>query len=276
MIIGNKTFDLENKSYIMGILNVTPDSFSDGGRFSGRDDALRQAETMIEDGAAIIDVGGESTRPGYTEISEEEEIGRVAPVIELIKANFDIPVSLDTYKCNVAAAGIAAGADMINDIWGLRKDQGEMADLIARTGVACCLMHNRERADYSDYPDFMTGFRADIDKILEIARNHQIKDEQIILDPGIGFGKSYKQNLLTMKNLSLMQQWKLPFLLGTSRKSMIGYALDLPVNEREEGTLATTVMGRMAGASIFRVHHVKMNLRALKMADAILGAGDEK
>lgn len=268
MIIGKKEFDLEKKSYIMGILNVTPDSFSDGGKHNDFDQALFHAEKMIMEGASIIDVGGESTRPGHIRVSDQEEIERVCPIIEKLKAKFETPISLDTYKAEVAREGISAGADLINDIWGLQWNQDEaMAKLIAETKVPCCLMHNREKADYQD---FLTDYRKDIDHILSVARKAGIAEDKIILDPGIGFGKTFEDNLMMMKHLEIMQEWNLPFLLGTSRKSMIGLALSLDVDQREEGTMATTVIGRMKGASIFRVHDVKANLRALRMADAIL------
>lgn len=273
MRIGNHDFDFQWKSYIMGILNITPDSFSDGGRFCKLDAALKQAEQMIREGASIIDVGGESTRPGHEKISAREEIERVVPVIEAMKKHMDIPISLDTYKYEVADAGLRAGADLINDIWGLRWDEGQMAKLIADTGVFCCLMHNRATADYSGHPDFLSGFCEDVEEILRIAGAAGIHEDRIILDPGVGFGKTYEHNLMIMKHLSVMKRWKLPVLLGASRKSMIGNALGLPVTEREEGTLVTTVMGRMAGASVFRVHDVKTNLRALRMTDAVLDIG---
>lgn len=270
MKIGNYDFDFEHKSYIMGILNITPDSFSDGGSYQTMDAALYQAEKMVKEGAAIIDIGGESTRPGHEKISDDEEIERVAPVIEAVRSRIDIAISLDTYKYRVAEAGLLAGADMINDIWGLLWDEGEMAALLAKKEVPCCLMHNRH--DAGSYQNFLPDFRGDLEKTLSVAEAAGIKKDRIILDPGIGFGKTYEQNLLVMKNLHLLRHFGLPVLLGTSRKSMIGNALDLPVTEREEGTMATTVIGRMAGVSVFRVHDVKTNLRALRMTDAILEA----
>lgn len=268
MIIGNKEFDLEHHFYVMGILNVTPDSFSDGGQYSNLDDAFFQAESMIRDGAHILDVGGESTRPGHEKITDAEEIERIAPVIEGIKKRFDIAVSLDTYKSEVAKAGIIAGADMINDIWGLKWDRN-MADVIANAGVACCLMHNR---DNSNYEDLMSDVKKDIQESIDIARNAGIEASKIMIDPGIGFAKDLNQNLVVMNHLAQLKELGYPVLLGTSRKSMIGLTLDLPVDEREEGTMATSVMGLMAGCSVFRVHDVKKNLRALQMAEAILKA----
>lgn len=268
MEIGKYNLDLEHQGYIMGILNVTPDSFSDGSRYQTLDAALSQAERMIGEGAAIIDIGGESTRPGHEKITDQEEIERVVPVIEAVKRQFDVPVSLDTYKYEVAKAGLSAGADLINDIWGLKWD-GRLALLIAESGAACCLMHNRKQMDYKDY---LLDFMDDMRETLRIADDAGIKREKIMLDPGVGFAKTYEQNLSIIKHLDLLKEFGLPVLLGTSRKSVIGTALDLPVDEREEGTVATTVMGRMKGATIFRVHDVKKNYRAMKMAEAILAA----
>lgn len=268
MIIGKKEFDTEQKAYIMGILNVTPDSFSDGGKWNHKDAALKRTETMILEGADIIDVGGESTRPGHEKISDEEEIERTAPIIEAIRANFDVPISLDTYKSQVAKAGIEAGADMINDIWGLKWDQN-LATLIADTKVACCLMHNRKNMDYNNY---LQDVRDDLEETMDIAFWAGINPQKIMLDPGIGFAKTLEQNLIMMKHLDLYLKWGVPLLLGTSRKSMIGLTLDLPVDERVEGTIATTVLGRMKGVSFFRVHDVKENKRALDMTEAILNA----
>ena len=266
MIIGNKTFDTKHHGYIMGILNVTPDSFSDGGIYDHLDAALKHADEMIRDGAAIIDVGGESTRPGgYTLISDEEEIARVTPVIEALKKEFDVPVSLDTYKSGVAKAGIEAGADLINDIWGLKWD-GTMAAVLAETGVASCLMHNRKDTDYKDY---LNDVVADLDETMKMAKEAGIKKETIMLDPGIGFAKDLDQNLELMNHLELLNQWDVPVLLGTSRKSMIGLTLDLPSDQRVEGTVATTVSGYMKGCRFFRVHDVKENMRAMKMIEAI-------
>ena len=199
MKIGNKEFDTAKHTYIMGILNVTPDSFSDGGKFQSVDLALKQAERMINEGAAILDIGGESTRPGHKKITDQEEIERVVPVIEAIKKNFDIAISLDTYKYEVSKAGIAAGADMINDIWGLKWDE-RLAPLLAKEDVACCLMHNR---DNHEYKDFIEDFCSDIEETLAIAKKAGIKEERIVLDPGVGFGKNFEQNLSIMKHMDV-------------------------------------------------------------------------
>ncbi|MDD6328573.1 MAG: dihydropteroate synthase [Lachnospiraceae bacterium] len=266
MIIGNKEFHIGRKPYVMGILNVTPDSFSDGGNYTDMDRALFHVQTMIEEGADIIDVGGESTRPGHVPVSVQEEIERTCFVIEAIKERFSVPVSLDTYKYEVAKTGLAAGADMINDIWGLKWDD-RMAALIAEHDVPCCLMHNRKVTEYADYlPDVI----ADLKESISIAQAAGIRPERIMTDPGIGFAKDTNQNLLLMNHLELLTKLGYPVLLGTSRKSMIGNVLNLPVSEREEGTIATSVLGLMKGCSFFRVHNVKANVRALKMTAAML------
>ena len=266
MIIGNKNFDTSNHTYIMGILNVTPDSFSDGGKFQDMDAALYHAKEMVNDGADILDVGGESTRPGHTQITEQEEIERVVPVIERLKQEFDVPVSIDTYKSVVAESALKAGADLVNDIWGLKYDE-HMASLISRYQAACCLMHNRHEAIYQDFlPDLLTDMR---DTIC-LAKNAGIPDDKIILDPGVGFGKNYEMNLEIIREVGQMQQLGYPILLGTSRKSVIGLTLDLPSNQREEGTLANTVYGMTKGCAFVRVHDVKANRRAILMTEAIL------
>ncbi|NRT78270.1 dihydropteroate synthase [Clostridium beijerinckii] len=267
MKIGSKEFNIGEKTYIMGILNFTPDSFSDGGKFNDADVAVKHVKEMIDDGADIIDVGGESTRPGYKIVSEEEEISRVVPIIKAIKENFDISVSIDTYKAKVAEQAIQAGADLINDIWGFKKDK-DMAKVAAKYNVPCCLMHNR---DNTDYKNLMEDILNDLKECINIAKDAGVKDENIILDPGIGFGKTYEQNLETMNNLERIKDLGYPILLGTSRKSMIGLALNLPVEERIEGTVATTVIGIMKDACDFvRVHDVLENSRAAKMTDAIV------
>lgn len=249
----------------MGILNVTPDSFSDGGRYTAVYPALKRVEKMIEEGADIIDVGGESTRPGYQKISDEEEIGRTAGIIAEIKKNFDIPVSIDTYKSKVALAALQAGADLVNDIWGLKYDS-KLAGIIAEFGAACCLMHNR---NHTEYKDFMGEMKADLRESLEIAHKAGIADKKIILDPGIGFGKTYEQNLQAICKLGELRELGYPILLGASRKSVIGLTLNLPVEERLEGTLATTVLGVSAGCSFVRVHDVLENKRVIQMAEAV-------
>ena len=269
MKIGNLEFDTMNHTYVMGILNVTPDSFSDGGKWNRMDDALRHVEQMIQEGAAIIDVGGESTRPGYQMLSDEEEMERIVPVIAKIKSEFDIPISLDTYKSRVARAGIEAGADLINDIWGLKYDSA-MAEVIAGSGKACCLMHNRKAADYGN---FMAEVLENLAETISLAQNAGIAQERIILDPGVGFGKTYENNLEIINKLEELHMFGYPLLLGTSRKSVIGLTLDLPVTERVEGTLVTTVLAVMKRCAFVRVHDVKENVRAIRMAETIRDCG---
>lgn len=266
MRIGNREFDTKNETYIMGILNVTPDSFSDGGKFNHMDAALAHAEQMIRDGADIIDIGGESTRPGHTVISDEKEIARVTPVIEAIKSHFDVPVSIDTYKGNVAEAALQAGADLVNDIWGFKFDY-KTAEVTARYHAACCLMHNRNEAIYQNFLEDMV---ADMKERVAIAHKAGVPDDKIMLDPGVGFGKTYEQNLEAINHVDVLQELGLPILLGTSRKSVIGNTLDLPVDQRVEGTLATTVIGMLRGCSFVRVHDIKENHRIIQMTKAIL------
>lgn len=266
MRIGSRDFATTGHTYIMGILNVTPDSFSDGGKFNQIDAALKHAEEMIRDGADVIDIGGESTRPGYTKISDEEETGRVVPVIEAVKKEFEIPISVDTYKSGVAEAAAQAGADLINDIWGLKYD-ARMAEVIAKSGLACCLMHNRDNAEYRN---FMEDVKQDLRETIALAKAAGIADDKIILDPGVGFAKSYENNLEVIRRLKEFNELKYPVLLGTSRKSVIGLTLDLPAAERVEGTIVTTVMAVEAGCMFVRVHDVKENHRAIQMAEAIL------
>ncbi len=269
MKIGNHMFDVENDCYIMGILNVTPDSFSDGGKWTDIEKAKTHTADMIAEGAAIIDIGGESTRPGHVQISIQEEIDRVVPVIEMIKKNFDIPVSIDSYKGPVVEAALKAGADMVNDIWGLKYDR-RVADLIARYKVPCCLMHNREKAEYDNFLDDMCQ---DMRNSLLIAKEAGIEDNQIILDPGVGFGKTYENNLTAICHLERLAELGYPILLATSRKSVIGITLDLPTDQRVEGTLVTTVLGVQKKAAFIRVHDIKENLRAIRMTQAIMREG---
>lgn len=265
MIIAGHEFETDRRTYIMGILNVTPDSFSDGGKYNRIDEAMRYTQQMIEEGADIIDIGGESTRPGYELLGAVQEIERVVPVIEKIKSEFDIPVSLDTYKGEVAKAGIAAGVDMVNDIWGLKYGD-DLAGILAESGLPCCLMHNRRNASYKN---FMQEVASDLADTLFLAQQAGIEANKIILDPGVGFAKSYEQNLEVIRCLEELHMFGCPLLLGTSRKSVIGQTLGLPVEERLEGTLATTALAVMKGCSFVRVHDVKENARVIKMVEAI-------
>ena len=266
MIIGGRDFDTLGKCHIMGILNVTPDSFSDGGQWGELDQALWHAEDMIKCGADIIDVGGESTRPGFVQISASREIDRTVPVIEALVSRFDVPVSIDTYKAEVADAALGAGAALLNDIWGF-KHTSEMPKIVKKHGVACCLMHNRDNMNYGD---FMTDLLSDLRETLNIARSAGIPDDKIILDPGVGFAKTYEHNLEVINKLDMLKELGCPVLLGASRKSVIGLTLDLPVTQRVEGTLVTAVVGIMRGCSFVRVHDVLETKRAVMMTEAIV------
>lgn len=266
MKIGNKVINFDERTYVMGILNVTPDSFSDGGNYNEVDAAVKRAKEMVEEGADIIDIGGESTRPGADYVSEEEEIERVVPIIKAIKKELDVLISIDTYKSKTAEAAIKAGADIINDVWGFKKDSN-MAKVAAEYNVPCILMHNREPKPYKN---LMKDLIDDLIESINIALDAGVKRENIILDPGIGFAKTYEENLIVMDNLEKIVDLGFPVLLATSRKSMIGLALDLPVNERVEGTVSTTVIGIMKGCRMVRVHDVLENKRACVMTDKII------
>ncbi|MCR5719516.1 MAG: dihydropteroate synthase [Lachnospiraceae bacterium] len=266
MIIGNREFNKKGHTYIFGILNVTPDSFSDGGKFNNLDMALKRTEEMIKEGADVIDIGGESTRPGYTRILDEEEIMRVVPVIEAVKREFDIPVSLDTYKSKVAKAGIEAGADLINDIWGLKADS-EMAKVISEGKVSCCLMHNR---DNTDYDDFLEDVKNDLKESIDMALKAGIGKDRILIDPGVGFAKDVTQNLLVIKYIDEFNKLGYPVLLGHSKKSYIGLSCGYDKNERGVPTAATTVYGAMKGCLFVRVHDIKENVAAIRMIEEII------
>lgn len=266
MLIGDKEWQWGKRTYIMGILNVTPDSFSDGGHFYDVDSAVAHARQMVEEGADIIDVGGESTRPGFKPVSADEEINRVVPVVQRLAQELDIPISIDTYKAKTAIAAIEAGADMINDIWGFKADM-DMAAVAAKYKVPICLMHNKNEAVYNNLiEDVLTELKQSID----IALNAGVEAGNIIVDPGIGFGKTWEHNLAIMRHLEEFKRLDYPILLGTSRKSFIGRVLDLPVDDRLEGTLATTVVGIVKGVDIVRVHDVKPNKRVAVMTDAMV------
>ena len=265
MKIGNIDFEIGKRTYIMGILNVTPDSFSDGGKFNDMDMAIKHAKRMVAEGVDIIDIGGESTRPGHEAVSEEEEIKRVVPIIEALTKEIKVPISVDTYKGKVAESAIRAGAAMINDVWGFKKDP-YIALVAAKYNVPCCLMHNR---DNKNYGDLIQDILKDLEESVEIALKAGVARENIILDPGIGFAKTHEDNLKTMNNLEKLNTLGYPVLLGTSRKSMVGFALNLPVEERLEGTLATTTIGIMKGCEFIRVHDIKENKRVCVMTDAI-------
>ncbi|MCR5704267.1 MAG: dihydropteroate synthase, partial [Eubacterium sp.] len=248
MIIGKKEFNTTNgKSYVMGILNVTPDSFSDGGKYETQENAIKQVERMLQEGVDIIDIGGESTRPGYEKISEEEEIKRIIPIITEVKKRFDVPISVDTYKWKVAEAAIEAGADLINDIWGLRyyeDPEHQMARVVARAKVPVCIMHNRtDVAECNDAKAYWDILEQDLKESLSIAKEAGIAKNQIMLDPGVGFAKTFEQNMWCIPGCKRLVEMGYPVLLGISNKSVIGNITELPVDQRTEGTVALNVLG---------------------------------
>lgn len=259
--------NFHKETFVMGILNVTPDSFSDGGKFNSVEKAVAQAKKMVAEGAKIIDVGGESTRPGYIRISDEEEIERVVPVIRALLREVPAIISIDTYKSKVARAAIEAGAHMINDIWGAKADP-EMAKVAAELDVPIILMHNRQSDQYDNYFD---EYMADMQESIAIAKAAGVRDEHIFLDPGIGFVKSLGESIETMQRLDELVALGYPVLLATSRKRMIGSILELPVEERVEGTAATCAFGVQKGCHMMRVHDVKEVARTVKMMDALIG-----
>lgn len=292
--VAGRTFRWGERTYIMGILNVTPDSFSGDGLIrEGRElveAALAQARRFAEEGADLLDVGGESTRPGATEVPLEEELARVIPLIERLAGELDLPISIDTYKAEVAEAALEAGAGLVNDVWGLRRPEGEgwnepLAQVVAAGGVPLIVMHNRPaRPTVGDlgghyrrvaYQDLMGEIVAELEESVACAVGQGIPWEQLIVDPGIGFGKTPTQNLEVMHHLSELRSLGRPILLGTSRKSFIGLALNLPPEERLEGTLATLALGIAEGADIVRVHDVKEAVRAVGISDAIVRRGWE-
>ncbi|HEY5585260.1 MAG TPA: dihydropteroate synthase [Ruminiclostridium sp.] len=265
--IGNSLWEWGKRTYTMGILNVTPDSFSDGGNFLSEDAALKQAVRMAEEGADIIDVGGESTRPGSAPVSQTEEIQRVISIIQLLKRELNIPISVDTYRAKTAEEAIKAGAHMINDIWGLKYDS-EMAAVVAANGVPVCIMHNRTTG--TKYQNLIEDILHDLEESIKIAHKAGIKDENILIDPGIGFAKTCEQNLQVIRQLDVFRSLGYPILLGASRKSFIGKILELEVQDRLEGTLAITAAGIMKGADVVRVHDVLENTRVAKIIDCLV------
>ena len=264
---GSKEIILGERTLVMGILNVTPDSFSDGGRYNNLDSAMKQAERLISEGADIIDVGGESTRPGHIQITSEEEISRVVPIIEKISKNLNTIISIDTYKYDVAEEAIKAGANIINDIWGLQYDNGEMAELVKKSNLPLIAMHNQNDEVYNK--DIMLILREFFEKTFKIADKYGIDRDTIILDPGLGFGKNVEQNIEVLSRLNELKDMG-SILLGASKKRFIGKLLnDLPFDERVEGTVATTVIGIERGVDIVRVHNVLENKRACLVADGV-------
>lgn len=262
-----KTLPLSDRTHVMGILNITPDSFSDGGKYTDVERAVERALQMEAEGAHIIDVGGESTRPDHEPITEKEEIERVVPIIEALDERLSIPISIDTYKAKTAAMAIEAGADIINDIWGAKHDP-EMAYVAATYDVPIILMHNRTNKTYDSLIDDMIS---DLETSISIAKRAGVRDEQIVLDPGIGFGKHLDDNFIVLKHLDrLIEYFPHPFLLGASRKSFITKVLELEADERDNATGATTCFGITKGAHIVRVHDVQRTVELCKMMDAML------
>lgn len=266
--LGNTEIDFQKETIIMGIVNVTPDSFSDGGKYGRVDVALKHAEEMIQSGAKIIDIGGESTRPGHKPVSYEEELERTMPIIEAITRELSCAVSIDTYKAGVAKEAMKAGAHIINDVWGAKREP-EIAKVAAKYGAPIILMHNREVAEYEGL--LMHEVIEDLEESISIALAAGVGRENIWLDPGIGFAKDTLQNIEVMQNLQQISDLGYPQLLGTSRKSLIGNVLGLPVEERLEGTIATVCYGIERGCHIIRVHDVKEIARTTKMMDALKG-----
>jgi dihydropteroate synthase len=267
---GKYELDCSSKTLVMGILNVTPDSFSDGGQYNREGSAVEHARQMIEDGADIIDVGGESTRPGAVKVSLEEELNRVIPIVTQLTEHVKIPISVDTYKAEVAQQAIEAGAHIINDVWGAKADP-KMAEVAASYDVPIILMHNREN---NNYQNLIGDMLSDLYESIKIVKAAGVKDENIILDPGIGFAKGFEENLEVLQNLERFTTLGYPLLLGTSRKSMIGRVLDLPPHERGEGTAATVCLGITKGIHMTRVHDVKLISRTAKMMDVLVGKGE--
>ncbi|MCX8130759.1 MAG: dihydropteroate synthase [Clostridia bacterium] len=265
---GKYKLPIGEKTYVMGILNITPDSFSDGGKYNNLEIAVRRAREMVEEGADIIDVGGESTRPGYEPVDAFEEINRVVPVVERLIREIKVPVSVDTSKALVAEKALQAGAHIINDVWGLQKDP-DIAEVVSKYGAGVVMMHNKDNREYSDLMGDIVKF---LRRSIEIAEKAGIARESMAVDPGIGFGKTLEHNLEVMRRLKELNSLELPVLLGTSRKSMIGNILDLPVNERLEGTAATITVGISNGVDIIRVHDVKEMTRVARMTDAMVRA----
>lgn len=263
-----KTLLLGARTLVMGVLNVTPDSFSDGGQWNTAEAAVRHAAEMICDGADIIDVGAESTRPGSRALSAVEEKERLFQFLPGILRCSSVPVSVDTYHWETAEAAVQAGAHILNDIWGFQKDRGEMAEVAAEAGVPVILMHNQDGTEYAG--DIIEAIKSFFGRSIEIALAHGVKEENIILDPGIGFGKDGKQNLEVIRRISELTALPYPMLLAPSRKRFIGEVLDLPAEERDEGTGAVCVWGQSRGCAMVRVHNVKMTARMIKMTDALL------
>src|SRR5699024_4122088 len=261
-----KTYNLAERTHIMGILNVTPDSFSDGGSYTSIKEAVNQAIEMERQGADIIDIGGESTRPDHEPVSLKEELNRVIPMVEAVKSAVNIPISIDTYKAETAKQAIDAGAAIINDIWGAKKEP-EIAKVAADNNAPIILMHNRTNMNYTS---LLGDMKQDLQQSIDIALQADVKKENIILDPGIGFAKTMEDNLVVMNNLEQFSQLGYPVLLGASRKRMVGKILnDIPAEQRDIGTGATTCLGITKGVQIVRVHNVKIHKDLVDVMDTI-------
>lgn len=282
MIIGNRTFDTKSGYYIMGILNLTPDSFSDGGRYYQKDKALYRVQEMIQQGVDIIDIGGESTRPGHVKISEEEEIQRISQVLESMKEHFDIPISLDTYKSKVVDH-LHDYIDMVNDVYGLNYD-GTMAEVVARHNLSCCIMAHKTHGSNNEavhnhltsgdrfgggYGDYIDSIASELTGALQLANKAGIADNRIMLDGGVGFGKNYEQNLTTINETKTLVNLGYPVLMATSNKGFMSKITGNVDKDRRDETVTTTIYGAMQGARFFRVHNVEANKRALQMLEAI-------
>jgi dihydropteroate synthase len=262
-----KELPLGERTLIMGILNITPDSFSDGGRFDNLEAAIRQAEQLVEEGADILDIGAESTRPSHQSVNAEDEWSRLEPVLKALLPRVSVPISIDTYKAEVAEKALAAGAHIINDIWGLQKDLN-MAKVVGKYQAPVIAMHHQDGTNYRHLVGDILAF---LRKSIQLAEAEGLSGDQIIIDPGVGlsFGKTPEQDLEIVSRLDEFKTLGHPILLGTSRKSMIGNVINLPVDQRLEGTIATSVIGVAAGVDIIRVHDVQANKRAIQMADAV-------
>jgi dihydropteroate synthase len=286
MEIGRSRFEWGKRTYVMGILNVTPDSFSGDGLLAKGGElveaAVQQAQRFVAEGADILDIGGESTRPGAQPVSAEEELEHVLPVLQAVLRAVEVPVSIDTYKAQVAEAALQAGASLVNDVWGFHADL-ELAQVVSRYGAPVVLMHNRSSWAHAvikeklggryvgiPYDNLIEDIRRELMESVELAHAAGIPDERIILDPGIGFGKSTEQNLELVDRLGEIRALGYPILYGPSRKSFIGYTLDVPPEERLEGTAAAVAVGILRGADIIRVHDVKAMTRVARMTDAIV------
>ena len=274
--IGQRVLDLSSRTHLMGVLNVTPDSFSDGGKFFKPEEAVKQGLKLAEEGADIIDIGGESTRPGSEPVIIEEELRRVIPVIEELTKMIQVPISIDTYKSRVAKEALDSGASMVNDISGLRYDP-EMKKVIAKYDVPVVLMHikgtPKNMQENPHYDNLIEEIKTYLIESIKIAKEAGIDEDKIIIDPGIGFGKTPEDNLKILKNLNEFTELGRPLMVGVSRKSFIGKILNLPTEERLEGSLASMAAAIMNGANILRVHDVKESKRVAKLVDAILTSG---